>query len=266
MRSFLNGEMVDAPTISALDEGLLYGYGVYETLRVYSGVPFRLQEHVRRLRASAQKVDMRVPSDKKITDAIHATVSRNALKDAALRVVLTAGAQSDWGNAEPSLLVLAKPVSPVKAAFKAVSVPFHRDVAQAKTLNCLTAVMARKRAVQAGADEALFRIGRSVLEGTTSNVFSLSGNVLTTPKDGVLEGVTRNAVISIAQESGLSVYEGPLMYDPFLQSDEAFVTGTLKQIVPLRELDGKPLKAGPVVSRIQSAFSELVHREIQGQR
>jgi len=159
MRSFLNGEMVDAPTISALDEGLLYGYGVYETLRVYSGVPFRLQEHVRRLRASAQKVDMRVPSDKKITDAIHATVSRNALKDAALRVVLTAGAQSDWGNAEPSLLVLAKPVSPVKAAFKAVSVPFHRDVAQAKTLNCLTAVMARKRAVQAGADEALFRIG-----------------------------------------------------------------------------------------------------------
>ena len=263
MRSFLNGHLVDAPCISVLDEGLLYGYGVYETLRVYSGVPFRQGEHVRRLRASAEKIEMAVPSEKKLNDAIGKTVDENGLSEAALRVVLTAGAKSDWGNAEPSLLVLAKALSPVKASFKAITVPFHRDVAQAKSLNCLTAVMARKRAAQAGCDEAVFRIGRSVLEGTTSNVFSLQGDVLTTPKDGVLEGVTRNAVIGISKELGLSVYEGPLMYDSLLKADESFITGTLKEIVPLSELDGKPLKQGPFVGKLQTAFSELVHREIQ---
>ncbi len=262
MRSYLNGEMVEAPQISALDEGLLYGYGVYETLRVYSGVPFRQGEHVHRLRASAEKIEMRVPSEKKLHDAILQTLQANDLSDAALRVVLTAGSESDWGDAEPSLLVLAKALGSVKASFKAITVPFHRDVAQAKTLNCLTAVLARKRAAQAGCDEAIFRIGRSVLEGTTCNIFALHGDVLTTPKDGVLEGVTRNVVLELAASLGLKTIQGALTYDRLLQADDAFVTGTLKQIVPLSELDGKPLTQGPMVKKIQTAFSELVRREV----
>lgn len=265
MRAFLNGQMVDAPAISALDEALLYGYGVYETLRVYSGTAFRQDEHVARLRQSAEKIEMHVPSAKKVKDAIALTIQQNALQDAALRVVLTAGGKSDWGNAEPSLLVLARSLPVVPDTFKAISVPFHRDVAQVKSLNCLTSVMARKRAHAAGCDEALFRIGRSVLEGTTCNVFAVFGRELLTPKDGVLQGVTRNAVLSLASDVQLVASEGPLTYDRLLQSDEVFLTGTLKQIVPLVELDGKPLKKGPKSAELKAAFSELVTREIQRQ-
>ncbi len=262
MRFFLNGQMVDSPRISALDEGLLYGYGVYETLRVYGGVAFRQSEHVRRLVQSAKKIQLAAPLDEKVIDAISQTIHANKLKDAALRIILTAGAKSDWGNAEPSLLVMAKPLGSFSSSFKAITVPYHRDVAQAKTLNCLTSVMARKRAAQAGADEAIFRIGRSILEGTTCNVFSLQGDVLCTPKDGVLEGVTRNVVLELAPSIGLKTIQGPLSYDTFLQSDEAFITGTLKEIIPLCELDGKTLKTGPVAGKIQAAFSELVKGEI----
>ncbi|MBI2445661.1 aminotransferase class IV [Candidatus Micrarchaeota archaeon] len=266
MRAFLNGQSVDAPSISALDEGLLYGYGVYETLRVYSGVAFRQDEHVRRLRQSAEKIELPVPSEQVVHDAIRRTIESNTLKDAALRVVLTAGARSDWGRAEPSLLVLARPFTAVPTSFKAISVPFHRDVAQAKTLNCLTSVMARKRAQAAGCDEAIFRIGRSVLEGTTCNVFAVLGAELLTPKDGVLQGVTRNAVLSLASDVGLEASEGPLTYDRLLHADEVFLTGTLKQIVPLVELDGKKLKVGPKTAHFNAAYSELVQREIQSQK
>lgn len=261
MRSFLNGTMVDAPRVSALDEGLLYGYGVYETLRVYTGVPFRLAEHVARLRASAEKIGMHVPSESDLRDAIFKTVESNRLADAALRVVLTAGSDGDWGHAESSLLVLAKSVGSVPSRIRAITVPFHRDVAQAKSLNCLTSVLARRRAREAGVDESFFRIGRSVLEGTTCNVFALQGKVLTTPKDGVLAGVTRDVVLGLAAGLDLRIVEGPLTYDRLSQADEAFVTSTLKHVVPLVELDGKPLKQGPVVEKIQTAFSELVARE-----
>lgn len=262
MRFFINGQLIGEPKVSVLDEGLLYGYGVYETLRVYCGVVFRQVEHVRRLRQSAEKIGIDAPSSKEIGDAIFETVKANGLRNAALRVVLTAGSQSDWGAAEPSLLVLAKLLSPVKPCFKAICVNFHRDVASAKTLNCLTSVLARRQAQAVGVDEALFTTGCNILEGTASNVFSLSGGLLTTPKDGVLAGVTRNAVIAIAKDLGLSVYEGPLSYDALLKSDVSFVTGTLKEIVPLCELDGKTLRQGPVVAKIQSAFSELVRQEV----
>jgi len=266
MRAFANGQLADSPLISAFDEGLLYGYGVYETLRAYSGVCFRQAEHVRRLRQSAEKIQMPVPSEEKINDAIDRNIRGNGLKDAALRVVLTAGGSSDWGKAEPSLLVLARGLTQVPSTFRAISVPFHRDVAQAKTLNCLTSVMARKHAQAAGCDEAVFRIGRSVLEGTTCNVFAVFGNQLLTPKDGVLEGVTRNAVLSLATDVGLVPSERPLTYDRLLQADEVFLTGTLKQIVPLVELDGKKIKTGKKTAEIQAAYAELVRREIQGQK
>ncbi|MBI5226195.1 aminotransferase class IV [Candidatus Micrarchaeota archaeon] len=262
MRFFLNGRTVDSPQISALDEGLLYGYGVYDTLRVYSGVAFRQEEHVCRLVQSAEKIRVTAPSGAKIHAAILKTIRANNINDAALRIILTAGAKSDWGDATPSLLVMAKPLGLFKSSFKAISVPFHRDVAQAKTLNCLTSVLARKRAAEAGADEAIFRIGRSVLEGTTCNVFSLRGDVLSTPKDGVLEGVTRNVVLELAPSLGLKTIQCPLNYDTLLQSDEAFITSTLKEIIPMHELDGKTLKTGPVTAKFQTAFSDLVKREI----
>ncbi len=266
MLSFLNGQMVDAPAISALDEGLLYGYGVYETLRVYSGTVFRQGEHVSRLRQSAEKIGIPVPSASPVNDAIAQTIAANGLKDAALRVILTAGGSSDWGHAEPSLLILARPLSAVPSTFKAISVPFHRDVAQVKSLNCLTSVMARKRAHAAGCDEAIFRNGRSVLEGTTCNVFAVFGRELLTPKDGVLEGVTRNVVLSLASDVGLVPAEGPLTYARLLQADEAFITSTIKEVVPLVELDGKKIKTGRKTAELQDAYDALVQREIRERR
>src|SRR3989338_5525836 len=128
MLTFLNGKLVKRPEISVFDEGLLYGYGVYETLRAYSGVAFRLEEHAARLEASALEIGLDFPGKSEVKQAVQETIEANKLSDAALRVVLTSGGSSTWGKSESHLIVMAKKPDPVKPAFRAVSVRFHRDV------------------------------------------------------------------------------------------------------------------------------------------
>lgn len=266
MRTYLNGAMVKNAQTSVFDEGLLYGYGVYETLRVYQGIAFKQDEHVRRLQTSAREIQLEAPSDVVLRDAIDKTIHANHISNAALRVVLTGGSQSDWGVVQPSLIILAKPLSRIPEEFSAVTVSYRRDVAHAKTLNCLTSVLARKQAQKAGGDEALFTRKENVLEGTTSNVFAVHGNTLTTPNDGVLPGITRQAVIDLAVEHGLDVRLQPLPKEKLYAADEAFLTSTLKQIVPLTKIDGKPVPPGKITPTLQRAFQEYIQNEISRQK
>ncbi|MDP2718111.1 MAG: aminotransferase class IV [Candidatus Micrarchaeota archaeon] len=266
MRVYLNGGLVDSAQVSVFDEGLLYGYGVYETLRVYRGVAFRRTEHVRRLCESARQIGMACPDEKALFSAIQKTIAGNHLSDAALRIILTAGAQSEWGNAPQSLIVMAKAAGTPQTEFSAINVPYHRNVAQAKTLNCLTAVVARNAAKKAGANEALYTKDANVLEGTTCNVFAVVGRELLTPNEGVLSGITAGIVMKLAKKQGLSVRQEALPLDRLLSADEAFITSTLKQIVPLTKVDGKNIPTGPVTRKLQSAFLEYVEHEISGQK
>ncbi len=266
MRVFLNGQLLDSAAVSVFDEGLLYGYGVYETLRVHQGVAFRQTEHILRLCESAKQTGMACPDETELADAMRATISGNGLKEAALRVVLTAGGKSDWGDVPQSLIVMAKPLSEQKAALSAITVPYHRNVAQAKTLNCLTAVVARKAAAEKRADEALFTKNGNVLEGTTCNVFAVFGQTLVTPKEGVLSGITRGIVMALAEKHGLLVEERTLPLDTLLSANEAFITSTLRQIVPLTAVDGKNIPRGPLTTQLQHAFAEFVLHEISSQK
>ncbi len=264
MRCFLDGHLTEDPMVSAFDEGLLYGYGVYETLRVYSGVPFRSGEHIRRLQKSAELVGLPVPSASSLSDAVAKTISANRLKEGALRVVLTAGSKSWWGQASPSLLVLAKSLPKQPPSFKAITVPFHRDVAKAKTLNCLTSILARQEASLKGADEALFTLEGNVLEGTTANIFAVKGNEIITPKEGVLDGITRGIVVEIAKGKGFHVKERRLPVDELYGSDEIFLTGSVKQVIPVREVDRRKVPLGKVVPLVSEGFDDYVRNEIQG--
>lgn len=260
--TYVNGRMEKSPKISVFDEGLLYGWGVYETLRAYSGVAFRLDEHAARLEASALQIGLDFPGKSEVASAVRKTIEANTLTDAALRAVLTAGGNSTWGKADPSLIVMAKKLDPVKPAFRAVSVRFHRDVANAKTLNCLTSVLARRHALAHGVDEAIFTFDGNALEGTSSNLFALYGNELITPKKKVLGGITRSVVMQNAKEAGLKVKEEELPLEKLYRCDEAFFTSTLKQVVPLVEVDGKPIRAGPVTGKLKAGFQKRVQDEI----
>ncbi|MBI4361113.1 aminotransferase class IV [Candidatus Micrarchaeota archaeon] len=266
MLVFVSGQMVQDAHINVFDEGLLYGYGVYETLRVYQGTAFKMDEHIERLQQSAREIQLPAPEKKDLQNAIQKTIQANRLSQAALRVVLTAGSQSDWGTATPSLIVMAKPLGQIPKTFSAVTVPFHRDVAKAKTLNCLTSVLARKQAKKAGCDEAIFTQKGNVLEGTTSNLFCIHGNTITTPKDGVLEGITRHAVIELAKQNGFDVRQESLSKEQLFGADEAFLTSTLKQVVSLTKVDGKKIRAGKTTQTLQHAFQEFVQNEISRQK
>ncbi|HLD76467.1 MAG TPA: aminotransferase class IV [Candidatus Norongarragalinales archaeon] len=266
MLAYLNGSMESDAKISIYDEGLLYGLGVYETLRVYERVAFRVKEHLLRLKESAEEIGLQCPPTSIVEKAIRQTIEHNGLDQAALRVVLTAGSTSDWGQSSQSLIVMAKRLEAMPKTFKAVTVPFHRDVAKAKTLNCLTAVMARRHALAHQADEALFTFDGNVLEGTTSNLFIVRDNALCTPRKNVLEGITRNAVLDLAKSQGIRVCEEPISIENLYQVDEAFLTSTLKEVVPLSEVDGKHIPEGPMAQQLHASFSKRVRDEIQGKK
>ena len=277
---FLNGRFVERGEAAApaLDRGLLYGYGLFETMRSYGGRVFRLEEHYRRLCEGAAVLDLPPPAfaldDLRV--AIDALLRENGLGDAYLRLTVTAGPAPDDGGASPSVLLVARPLSGYppdlyQRGMAAVTSASRRNEASSlsrvKSLNYLDNLLAREEARRKGADEAILLNTRGlVAEGSASNVFLIGSEGLLTPsiESGALPGITRAAVLELAPAAGLPCAECDVEATTLAGAAEAFLTNSIMGVMPLTRLDGQPIgsgRPGPVTGAIRRLYARTVARE-----
>jgi branched-chain amino acid aminotransferase len=262
----VNGKIArqEEATVSVLDHGFLYGEGIYETMRTYDRQPFLFDRHMARLRRSAQLMALDVPySDADLARHVSDTMAAHeALADEAyIRVLITRGvgelSYSLTACPAPTLVVIVKPFEPPPdrtftdgIALALVSV--HRNHPQAlnpmiKSNNLLNNALAMQEAYRRGADEALMQNHAGELaECSQSNVFLVKrGAALTPPLSaGLLPGITRELVLELMQQHGIAGGEARLTPTDLADADEAFITGTTREITPVVAVDGRPIGSG----------------------
>ena len=280
---FMNDRLVpeEEARVSVFDHGLLYGDGVFEGLRSYSGRVFRLDAHLERLWASARAIVLEIPLAKEtLAQAVIDTLAANKLVDGYVRLVVTRGAGSlglDPNRTKnPQVIVIADTISLYPAEFysqglKIVTAATQRVQSAAlspriKSLNYLNNIMAKLEGLRAGCVEALMLNHKGeVAECTGDNVFVVrSGKLLTPPPDaGILEGITRNAVMELAHAAGIDCHEATLTRHDIYTADECFLTGTAAEVIPVVDLDGRTIGTGtpgPVTARLTADFHKLVRQ------
>lgn len=278
---FLNGEFVpkDEAKVSVYDHGYLYGDGVFEGIRVYSGNVFRLREHLVRLYESAKSIMLEIPySLDEVTNIVVETIRQNKLSNGYIRLVVSRGA----GNLgldpdsckKPNVVVIAEqlslfPQEYYKKGIPVVTVATRRnrpDVLspQVKSLNYLNNILVRIEAKLAGVQEALMLNDQGyIAEGSGDNVFIVKGNKLITPPSsaGALEGITRNAILEIGKKLGYDVREELFTRHDVYVADEVFLTGTAAEVIAVTTVDGRTIglgQTGPHTNRLLEEFRKLV--------
>ena len=280
---WLNGELlpIEQARISPLDHGSLVGDGVFETLRVYDGVPFAWTRHIARLRASADGLGLQVPDGDALRAAADAVIAANGHAQARLRITVTGGpappGSSRSESEGPTVFLLSFPMnvgsatSATSATTDVVIVPWTRNegsaVAGLKTISYAENVRALAYAEARDASEAVFANTRGELcEATGSNVFVVSGGVVATPpaSSGCLLGVTRALVLELCTSLGIPAHEKTLELAALGAADEAFLSSTTREVQPIERVDGQvlPQAPGPVTERLATAFRDLVSRDL----
>ncbi len=285
---YLKGSLVprSGAYLSISDHGLLYGYGLFETMRAYHGRIFLLERHVKRLNDAAGAIGLvEKLAGLDLARASRETVTANNLQDARVRLTVTSG-ESDampWADAggAPTLLVTARPYTPLapevyekgyRVGIASVRRTRQSVLSSVKSINYLLNVVARMEAAAKGLDEALLLNDEGyIAEGGSSNVFFVRDSKLVTPSlnSGIIPGVTRAAVLELARNIGTGASEGPLGVGIIKSCDEAFMTNAMIEIMPVTVVadaegktatigDGRP---GPVTRRLMAAYREKVERE-----
>jgi branched-chain amino acid aminotransferase len=280
---FMNDRLVpeEEAKVSVFDHGLLYGDGVFEGLRSYSGRVFRLDAHLDRLWDSARAIALEIPLAKDVVaQAVNDTLAANKLIDGYVRLVVTRGAGSlglDPNRTKnPQVIVIADTISLYPREFyekglRIVTAATQRVHSAAlspriKSLNYLNNIMAKLEGLQAGCVEALMLNHKGeVAECTGDNLFVVrSGSLLTPPPDaGILEGITRGAVMDLAHAAGIACGEATLTRYDLYTADECFLTGTAAEVIPVVEIDGRKVGSGtpgPITARLTADFHTLVRQ------
>ncbi|MFW6217545.1 MAG: branched-chain-amino-acid transaminase [Verrucomicrobiota bacterium] len=284
MKIYLNDKLVDRAEakVSVFDHGLLYGDGIFEGIRLYDGCVFKLDEHLERLEYSAKAIMLRMPwTREEIADAVCETCRANGLRDGYIRLVVTRGEGSLGLSIKncttPQLIIIADTIQLYPKEFyeqglKIITVPTRRCNPAAlpptvKSLNYLNNILAKIEAQHLGYHEAIMLNDQGyVAECTGDNVFILHKGELLTPaaSAGALKGITRDTALVIAEELGIPWREANLTrYDVWV-ADELFLTGTAAEIVPIVEVDARPIgdgKPGPVTARFLESFRQRVRTE-----
>ncbi len=282
---FLNGRIVAArrAAVSVYDRGLLYGDGVFETMRAYRGTVFAIEEHFHRLRTSADILGLPVA----IRDwpaTIGALLARNRLgrRDASVRLTITRGSGAPGvlppDTVRPTTIIMAQALDAgiarrQRTGIKAALLPFAPlgFLREHKSLDYLPAVVGRVLASYQGADEGLFvRSDGVVTEGTTSSLFIVRGGILCTPPArDLLPGITRATVLDLARAQHLRVAEHQLTTADLYLAEEAFATSSIAEIVPIVALDDAPLgsgRPGPLTRRLQRLYAAAVAEYVRSHR
>jgi branched-chain amino acid aminotransferase len=286
---YLNGTLIprSQARVSVFDHGFLYGYGLFETMRAYHGTIFLLDRHLKRLLDSAAAIGLRtglvsIDLAKACTD----TLKANALQEARLRLTVSRGEAASFlgssSDVTPTVLVTATDYSPMPAqtydnGFKAGVSSFRRysqsPLSNLKSTNYLLSVLAKMEAETTGLDEALLlNEGDFIAEGSISNVFLVANSGLITPpvESGSLPGITRQVVLELAGALNINVREVDIRLEDLGNFDEAFLTNSVMELMPLvevRDKTGKVItvgsgKPGEITRRLMTAYREMVEREI----
>jgi branched-chain amino acid aminotransferase len=273
---WVDGALVDEAEarVSPFDHGLMVGDGVFETLRVYGGVPFAFTRHLERLEQSAAGLGLSAPDREAIREAASGVLAANGLTEGRLRITVTGGPAplgSERGDAPPTVIVAAAQAKALPPAEAVATVPWSRNergaTAGLKTISYAENVRALAYAQEHGASEAIFLNTRGELcEATGSNVFVVrQGRLRTPPADaGCLLGVTRALVLELCQELGIDAQESPLGREALAEADEAFLTSSTREVQPISHVDGVAVPAAPgaVTSKLAAAFRDLVARDL----
>ena len=265
---YLNDRFVkeDEAVVSVFDHGFLYGDGVYETIRSYGSRIFMQNQHLARLRRSADGIGLTIPiPDHRWLDLLHESMARNnignAQQDAYLRITISRGA-GDIGLdpalcPTPTVVIITKPLHPpspehYRIGVKLIVARTRRNLPSAlppqiKTTNFLNNILAKREAIAAGAfDSILLNWESDLTECTVSNLFFVRAGRLCTPSlaCGLLDGITRNIVLSLAQEAQIPVDEGYFGVEAIYKADECFLTNTSMEVMPVTMVDGHPVGNG----------------------
>jgi branched-chain amino acid aminotransferase group I len=283
----LNGQLLPCSEakLSPFDHGFLFGYGLFETMRAYNGHIFRLDSHLTRLRRSAKSIgltDSILTTDEgtqSLKAACMATLKANKLKDARVRLTVSAGEGDMTPDpstcSSPTVLITTQnlvPLPPEKyeSGFKAAVSSLRRNsqspLSRLKSTCYVENMLARTAARDAGCDEAIFLNEQGYLaEGSTTNIFLVSRGELITPcfESGVLPGITREAVLDIARCSNIKATERWVDLNELVEAQEAFVTNSILELMPLVSIEGRPIgsgKPGKLTRDLLFAYRKLVDK------
>ena len=280
LKVYMNGKLVDASEahVSVYDHGLLYGDGVFEGIRSYNGLVFKLKEHVDRLFESAHTLMIKIPlSKQEMIQAVVATLKANKLTNAYIRLVITRGV-GDLGLdprkcSQPTVFIIADkivlyPERIYREGMEIITVPTPRNLPEAlnpqiKSLNYLNNILAKIEAVNGGVEEALMLNPHGyVAECTGDNIFIIKKGALITPPPyaGILKGITRGAVMDLAGSARIPVKEQMLTRHDLFNAEECFVTGTAAEIAPIVRIDGRVIgdgRPGKTTLRLMRDFRKL---------
>lgn len=286
MKVWLDGELVDKAeaAISVFDHGVLYGDGVFEGIRIYSGGIFRCAAHMDRLFASAEAIHLKMPLKRQeIVDAIAQTVAANGITDGYVRLVVTRGCGTLGLNpfkcANSTVFIIADQI----ALYPPGMYETGLDVIIAKTrrisremlspsiksCNYLNNIIARIEAVDAGAAEAIMlNSNGTVAEATGDNVFIVSdGTAITPPPEaGGLRGITRQVVMDLAVSMGIPLAERAVTVEQLYAADECFLTGTAAEVIAVTKVDGRVIgsgRAGAITKKLMAAFRQFIRDECE---
>ena len=289
MKIYLNGDLVakEDAKVSVFDHGFLYGDGVFEGIRIYNKRIFRLEAHLQRLYRSARAIMLKIPlSMEEMGRAIADTVRANKLENGYIRAIVSRG-PGDLGLdprkcAHPTIVIIADaialyPAEVYERGMECVTVATRRsspDVLNPaiKSLNYLNNILAKIECIRAGVPECIMLNQQGlVAECSGDNIFiyirDFNGRAqLRTPpvSAGILEGITRDAVMQIAEEFNIPCVERDMSLFDIYAADEAFLTGTAAEVVPMTKLDSREIgdgKPGPTTWRIIERYRELTHSE-----
>ena len=277
-RVWMNGKLVDKSEakVSVYDHGLLYGDGVFEGIRVYHGKVFRLKEHIDRLYDSARAIWLEIPMTREdMTRAVEETVKANEKKDGYIRLVVTRGPGTlglDPRKCEPQVFIIVDDISLYPREFydnglevvTASTIRNHHNAVnpRIKSLNYLNNILAKIEAVRAGCLEAIMLNQHGeVAECTGDNIFVVKKGELRTPPlhAGILEGVTRNAVMELARQANIPVREMTLTRHDVYAADECFLTGTAAEVIPVVKVDDRVIgtgKPGSITRQLRERFNQ----------
>ena len=272
--------------ISVYDHGLLYGDGVFEGIRAYNGIVFKLKEHIDRLYKSAYPIFLKIPLGKaELTDAVLETLKKNNLTNAYIRLVVTRGV-GDLGLdprkcPKATIIIITEPLLQLHSAEKVKNGinttiawvkrnPVDTATHEMKSLNYLNSILGKIEANNTGVDEAicLDKTGY-VCEGVGENIFIVSNGKLLTPSlsSGALDGITRALVIRLANKLGIEVIQRNITPNELFTADEVFFTGTAAEVAPIREVNKRVIgtgKPGPVTLRLKLEFEKAIKDPKEG--
>ena len=273
--AWVNGRLLapEEPAISPLDGGFMYGEGLFETMRAYGGTVFRLEQHMERLLVMSAELSLTPPTADKLAEAVGETLRASSLADAMVRLTVTPGPA---GSPEPTVVVLVRPLSlPPRQLYEsgclAVSVPVAHTpdspLRRLKSLNYLDKLLAQRTAARRDRHEAiLVDVDGCVIEGAMRNIFAVFDGELVTPplSRAFLPGITRATVMAIAQREGIAHRERDVPLTELYTADEAFLTSSVAEIIPIRAVDGHALGEAPglITRRVTRVYADLVAHEV----